>query len=69
MDRRQFIKSAALSGAGIGMMTEPPAAFSFNKIERNKVLKRKILVWSHIYLDFLGSDDSESRVLDELTDN
>jgi hypothetical protein len=43
VDRRQFIKRAALSGAGIGMMTESPAAFSFDKIERNKVLKPKIL--------------------------
>jgi len=69
MDRRQFIKSAALSGAGIGMMTKSPVAYSLNKIERNKVLKRKILVWSHIYLDFLGNDDSVRKEFSMMRDS
>jgi len=69
MDRRQFIKSAALSGAGIGMLTEPSGAYSIDKIERNIILKRKILVWSHIYLDFLGSDDSVRKEFSMIRDS
>lgn len=69
MDRRQFIKSAALSSAGMGMMTGPSDAFPFNKKERDNILKRKILLWSHIYLDFLGNDDSVRKEFSMIRDS
>ena len=52
MIRRTFIKNSVISAAGLGMaggLAGPPT------LPRPR--KRKILAWSHSYLDFQGDDD------------
>ncbi len=63
MNRRDFIKTTVLSSAGLKMAKADSFAQS------QKVQKRKILAWSHIYLDFQGDDDSVRKEFSSIKDS